>query len=104
MITTWGALRPALVGVLTLLVTSVLPTGEAAALAGADTGGMWVQAPWKNKIELTNVISRELGGKPSMYLDCLEKTFRNSARSDETILQAAKACKAKILRRAGSPP
>jgi hypothetical protein len=32
-----------------------LLAGEAWAIVGADTGGIWVQALWKDKVELTNI-------------------------------------------------
>lgn len=69
--------------------------GDTWAIVGADTGGVWVQSTWKEKTELTNIISFELGGNPQMYLDCLEKTFRNPANANEKIIDAAKACRAK---------
>ena len=67
---------------------------RAEAIVGADTGVVWVQAPWKNRIELTNILSRELGGVPSMYLRCVDRTFRIPAAAHETILAAAQACRA----------
>jgi hypothetical protein len=69
--------------------------GQAWAIVGADVGGVWVQATWQAKLELTNIISRELGGSPDMYLNCLEKTFQNPANSNKMIIEAAKECKAK---------
>jgi hypothetical protein len=67
---------------------------EAWAIVAADVGGVWVQAQWKDKIQLTNILSRELGGDPGMYLNCLEKTFQDPANATKTIMEAAKECKA----------
>lgn len=69
--------------------------GQAWAIVGADVGGVWVQATWRDKLELTSVISRQLGGSPNMYLNCLEKTFQDPANANQTIIETAKACKAK---------
>ena len=78
-----------------LMAWLVLVGGPAWAIVGADIGGVWVQATWKDKFELTNIISRELGGSPDMYLNCLEKMFQDPANLNKTILEAAKECKAK---------
>ena len=79
----------ALIAVLTLWV------GVAWAIVGADVGGVWVQATWNDKIQLTNIISFELGGSPEMYLNCLEKMFQDPVNSNKVIIEAAKECKAK---------
>jgi hypothetical protein len=73
----------------------LLVTGPAWAIVGADIGGVWVQATWKEKNQLVNTISLELGGSPEMYLNCLEQMFQDPANRSKTILEAAKACKAK---------
>ena len=78
-----------------LIVGLALWAGQAWALVGADVGGVWVQSTWNAKIQLTNIISLELGGSPAMYLDCLEKTFQDPANSKKVIMDAAKECKAK---------
>ncbi len=78
-----------------LIVGMALAGGNAWAIVGADIGGVWVQATWKDKLELTNIISRELGGSPDMYLNCLEKMFQDPTNLNKTILEAAKECKAK---------
>ncbi len=78
-----------------LILGGSLMTGTAWGIVGADTGGVWIESSWKDKIELTNIISRELGGSPEMYLNCLEKTFQDSANTNLTIIDAAKACRAK---------
>jgi hypothetical protein len=38
-----------------LMVGLALLTGEACAIGGADTDGVWVQTLWKDKVELTNI-------------------------------------------------
>jgi len=78
-----------------LVVGVALLAGEAWAIVGADTGGLWVQATTKDKIELTNIISFELGGDPQMYQNCLDKMFQDSANLNKTIIEVAKECKAK---------
>jgi len=77
-----------------LIVGLALCGAEAWAIVTADVGGVWVQAQWKDKIQLTNIISRELGGSPEIYLNCLEKTFQDPANAGKTIMEAAKECKA----------
>ena len=62
-----------------VIVALALGGGEAWAIVSADVGGVWVQAPWKDKFDLTNKISLELGGAPDLYLHCLEKTFQDPA-------------------------
>ncbi len=87
-----GAVRiPALLCGVLMALAFFSPAG---AMVGANTGGVWVQAPWKNKIELTNILSFKLGGNPAMYLKCLDQTFHNPAARHETIIAAAKACRA----------
>ena len=78
-----------------LVVGVALLAGEAWAIVGADTGGLWVQATTKDKIELTNIISFELGGDPQMYQNCLDKMFQDPANLNKTIIEVAKECKAK---------
>ncbi len=78
-----------------LMAGLVLVGGHAWAIVGADIGGVWVQATWKDKLELTNIISRELGGSPDMYLNCLENMFQDPTNLNKTILQAAKECRTK---------
>ncbi len=78
-----------------LIVGLALVGGQAWAIVGADTGGLWVQATWKAKNELVNIISFELGGSPEMYVNCLEKMFQDPANLNKTIIEAAKKCRAK---------
>jgi hypothetical protein len=62
-----------------LMFGLALLAGEAWAIVGADTGGIWVQALWKDKVELTNIIS-------------LEKRFQDPANRNKTIIEAAQEC------------
>jgi len=78
-----------------LIIGLALLAGEAWAIVGADTGGVWVQATTNDKITLTNIISRELGGSPQMYQTCLDKMFQDQANLNKTIIEVAKECKAK---------
>lgn len=78
-----------------LMAGLVLVGGPAWAIVGADIGGVWVQATWKDKNQLVNTISLELGGSPEMYLNCLEQMFQDPANLNKTIIQAAKECRAK---------
>jgi hypothetical protein len=78
-----------------LITGLALLAGQAWAMAGADIGGVWVQASWNAKLALTSIISRELGGEPNMYLNCLERMFQDPANLNKTIIEAAKECKAK---------
>lgn len=78
-----------------LIVGLALVGGQAWAIVGADIGGVWVQATWKAKNDLVNIISFELGGSPEMYLNCLEKMFQDPTNLNKTIIETAKECKAK---------
>jgi hypothetical protein len=78
-----------------LIVGLALLAGEAWAIVGADTGAVWVQATTKDKIELTNIISFELGGSPEMYQNCLDKMFQDPANLNKQIIEVAKECRAK---------
>ena len=77
------------------MVGLALLAGEAWAIVNADTGGVWDQASWKDKIGLTNIISFDLGGNPEMYLNGLEKTCQDPANRNQTTIEAAKECKTK---------
>lgn len=78
-----------------LIIGLALLAGDAWAIVGADTGGVWVQATTKDKIALTNVSSRELGGGPQMYQSCLDKMFQDPTNLNKQIIEVAKECKAK---------
>jgi hypothetical protein len=77
-----------------LIVGLVLVAGPAWALSDADTGGQWVQAPSPQKIQVANILSRELGGDPWKYLQCLDKIFADPANANLAIRDAAQQCKA----------
>jgi hypothetical protein len=77
-----------------LIVSLVLATGPAWALVDADTGALWVQASSRQKIQVANILSRELGGDPLKYLQCLDKTFADPKNASMSIREAAQQCKA----------
>lgn len=77
-----------------LIVGLVLTAAPAWALSEGDGGGVWIQAPFQQKIQVTNVLSRELGVDPAKLQHCLEKTFGNPANAGKTIREAARQCKA----------
>ena len=81
-------------GLAALIVGLVLVAGLAWALSDADSGGQWVQAPSPQKIQVANILSRELGGDPWKYLVCLDKVFADPANIKLTIRDAAQRCKA----------
>ena len=77
-----------------LIVGLVLVAGLAWALSDADSGGQWVQAPSPQKIQVANILSRELGGDPWKYVQCLDKIFADPAKANTMIRDAAQQCKA----------
>ena len=76
------------------VVGLILWAAMAWALSDADNGGQWIQAPSRQKIEVANILSRELGGDPSKYLQCLDKVFADPKNANLSIRQAAQQCKA----------
>jgi hypothetical protein len=52
-----------------------------------------VQAPSKQKTQVANILSRQLGGDPWKYVQCLDKTFADPTKASVTIRDAAKECK-----------
>jgi hypothetical protein len=75
------------------IVGLILATGVAWALVDADTGALWVQASSQQKIQVANILSRELGGDPGKYVQCLDKTFADPKNARMTIREAAQQCK-----------
>jgi len=71
----------------------VLLAGLAWALSDADSGALWVQARSPQKIQVANILSRELGGDPWKYVQCLDKIFTDPANTKLTIRDAAEQCK-----------
>jgi hypothetical protein len=51
------------------------------AIVGADIGGNWVQASWKDRIEPTNIISFNLGGNPRDVSELPGEAVRGSGQS-----------------------
>jgi hypothetical protein len=76
-----------------VIVGLVLLAGPAWALSDADSGGQWVQAPSPQKIQVANILSRELGGDPWKYVQCLDKIFADPANAKLAIRDAAQQCK-----------
>lgn len=76
------------------IIGLILVAGLAWALGDADTGALWVQASSKQKIEVANILSRELGGDPGKYVQCLDKIFADPTNAKMTIRDAAQQCKA----------
>jgi len=76
-----------------LIAWSVLAAGLAWALSDADNGGQWMQASTQQKIQVANIVSRELGGEPMKYLQCLDKIFAQPKTGTMSIREAAKQCK-----------
>lgn len=67
--------------------------GPAWALSDADVGGAWVQAPFQQKVQVTNILSRGLGMEPGRLQECLDKTFADPANAGRIIRDAAQQCK-----------
>jgi hypothetical protein len=82
---------PRLFGI--MIVCLVLRSGLAWALTDADTGTQWVQAPSRQKLEVVNILSREMGGDPGKYMQCLEKTFADPKNANMSIREAIQHCK-----------
>ena len=77
-----------------LIVSLILAAGPAWALVDADTGALWVQSSSPQKIQVANILSRELGGDPMKYVQCLDKTFSDPKNATMSIREAAQQCKA----------
>ena len=76
-----------------LIIWLILAAGPAWALSDGDVGSIWIQAPMRQKIQLVNILSRELGVDPEKLQQCLDKTFAKPANEGKTILDAAQECK-----------
>lgn len=71
-----------------------LAAGPAWALSEADTGAEWVQAPSPQKVAVSNILSRQIGGDPWKLMQCLDQMFAGGANASMTIRQAAQQCRA----------
>ena len=78
-----------------LIAWLILAAGPAWALSDEDAGSNWIQAPTNQKIQLVNILSRELKFDPGKLQQCLDKTFADPANEGKTILDAAQECKAR---------
>ena len=76
-----------------LTVWLLAMAGPAWALSEGDTGGVWIQASFQQKIQLTNVLSRSLALDPAKLQQCLDKTFADPNNTGKTIREAAQQCK-----------
>jgi hypothetical protein len=84
-------MRRVLVGALTAWLLAV--AGLAWALSDGDTGGVWIQAPFNQKIQVTNILSRDLGVDPAKLQQCLDKVFADPNNTGKTIREAGQQCK-----------
>jgi len=73
-----------------LIVALVLTAAPAWALSDGDAGNAWVAAPFQQKIQVANILSREVGVDPAKLQQCLEKTFGDPANAGKTIRDAAR--------------
>jgi hypothetical protein len=78
-------------GVLTVGLLTI--AGPAWGLSEGDVGSVWIQAPFQQRIQVTNILSRELGVDPSKLQQCLDKAFAAPANAGKTIRETAQHCK-----------
>lgn len=86
-------MRKGMIGALALGLA--LAAGPAWALTDADTGEAWQAAPTRQKIQLANILSRQLGGDPQAYVTCLDALFAQRANQPMLIRDAAQQCRPK---------
>jgi hypothetical protein len=79
------------VGALAALVSGI--ARSAWALSDADPGAVWIQAPFQQKVQVTNILSRGLGVEPGTLQQCLDKVFADPANASKAIRDAAQECK-----------
>jgi len=77
-----------------LIACLIFAAGPAWALSDEDVGSLWIQAPMHQKIQLVNILSRELKLDPGKLQQCLDKIFADPVNESKTILDAARECKA----------
>ena len=77
-----------------LIACLIFAAGPAWALSDEDVGSLWIQAPMHQKIQLVNILSRELKLDPGKLQQCLDKIFADPVNEGKTILDAARECKA----------
>jgi hypothetical protein len=76
-------------------VLLALAAGTAWALSDADTGALWVQAPSSQKIQVANILSRDLKMDPRALQSCLDRILQEPANAAMTIREAAQLCKSR---------
>jgi hypothetical protein len=85
------AMRRLLYGMLTVWLFAM--AWPAWALSDGDTGGVWIQSTFNQKIQVTNILSRDLGVDPAMLQQCIDKVFADPNNTGKTIREAAQQCK-----------
>ncbi len=86
-------MRKGVIGALALGLA--LAAGPAWALTDADTGQAWQAAPTRQKLQVANILSRDLGGDPQAYVKCLDEMFAKSENQSLSIRDAAQQCRGK---------
>lgn len=77
----------------TLSMWLLAMAGPAWALSDGDTGGVWIQSALNQRIQVTNILSRDLGVDPAKLQQCIDKTFADPNNTGRTIREAAQLCK-----------
>jgi hypothetical protein len=70
-----------------------LMAGSAWALSDADTGALWAQASTNQKIQIANILSRDLKMDPRELESCLDRILQEPANAAMVIREAAQLCK-----------
>ena len=84
-------MRRVMCSVLTVWLLAM--AGPAWALSDGDTGGVWIQASFNQRIQVTNILSRDLGVDAAKLQQCIDKTFADPNNTGRTIREAAQLCK-----------
>jgi hypothetical protein len=79
-----------------LILGLIVTAGPAWALSDGDIGSMWNMAPTQQRIQVANILSRDLGVDPAKLQRCLDKTFADPANAGMMIREAAQQCKAQL--------
>jgi len=75
-----------------LSLGAMLLAAPAWALSDGDVGGAWVGAPTSQKIQLVNILSRELNVDPGKLQQCIEKSASDPANAGTAIRDLARQC------------
>ncbi len=87
-------MRRVLCGALAVGLLAV--AGLAWALSDGDTGGVWIQSTFNQKIQVTNILSRDLGVDPEKLQQCIDKVFADPTNTGKTIRSAAQQCQEQV--------